>query len=170
MKSKLSWLMLAGLTTVLILSACNTGSTPTPDAAGDTNVQTAIDAYVGETATISNPADVLTTDVKVTGTTQAYALTGGNPPCPGYVNTAPSYVFDVAAELGKLTVSFTGTGDASLAVVTPGGDILCGDPASSGLKPVQEIAKPAQGRYGVWVGRIQMVEELAGKLQVSAAQ
>ena len=124
----------------------------------------------GKSATIAGPADVLSTDVKVTGTTQAYALTGGTPPCPGYVNTGPSYVFDVAAELGMVTVSFSGTGDASLAVVTPSGDILCGDPAASGMKPVQEIPKPAQGRYGVWVGRVAMVEELTGKLQVSGAQ
>jgi hypothetical protein len=166
MKSKFTWLAVAGLAVLFLLGACNTGSTPTPDTADDTNVQDAITQYVGETATIASPDDVLQSDVKVTGTTQAYALTGGNPPCPGYVNTAPSYVFDVAADLTALTVSFTGNGDASLAVVAPNGDILCGDPAASGLKPVQEIAQPQQGRYGVWVGRIQMAEELAGKLEV----
>ena len=169
MVTKHSWTVIAGLVTLLILGACNSGSAPTPAAAGDTGVQSAIDQYIGETGTIHSPADVLTTKVQVTGTTQAYALTGGTPPCPGYVNTAPSYVFDVAAALGTLTISFAGSGDATLATVTPTGDILCGDAATSGLKPVQEIATPGQGRYAVWVGRIQMAEELAGTLEVRSA-
>jgi hypothetical protein len=169
MASKLSWIVITGLLALLVLSACNAPATPAPDAAGAVTAQTAIDQYVGETATIDSPDDLLTTAVQVTGTTQAYALTGGNPPCPGYVNTIPSYVFDVTADLGKLTISFTGSGDATLATVTPTGDILCGDAAASGLKPVQEIAAPAHGRYGVWVGRIQMAEELAGALEVQAA-
>jgi hypothetical protein len=169
MASKSPWIVIAGLLILLTLGACNTASTPAPDTTGGATAQTAIDQYVGETATIDSPDDMLNAAIRVTGTTQAYALTGGNPPCPGYVNTVPSYVFDVTADLGKLTISFAGSGDATLATVTPAGDILCGDTAASGLKPVQEITAPGQGRYGVWVGRIALAEELAGELEVQAA-
>lgn len=169
MASRFSWTVIAGLVILLALGACNTASTPAPAAVGGATAQSAIDQYTGETATIDSPDDLLTAAVRVTGTTQAYALTGGNPPCPGYVNTIPSYVFDVTADLGKLTIAFAGSGEATLATLTPTGEILCGDAAASGLKPVQAITAPAQGRYGVWVGRIAMAEELAGTLEVQAA-
>ena len=169
MASKFPWIVFAGLLILLMLGACNTASTPAPDAAGGATAQSAIDQYTGEIAAIDSPDDVLAAPVRVTGTTQAYALTGGNPPCPGYVNTIPSYVFDVTADLGKLTIALDGSGEATLATLTPTGEILCGDAAASGLKPAQAITAPAQGRYGVWVGRIALAEDLAGELEVQAA-
>lgn len=127
-------------------------------------------AYVGPIGTLQSPNDVLTIDRNLEGITQAVDLTGGSPPCPGWVDTVPSYVFDLMTDLSALQISFAGTDLSTLMVVTPGGqDILCtnleGDTIT--VTPTLEIPQPDQGRYMVYVGRGSLTGVTAGTLTVS---
>jgi hypothetical protein len=64
------------------------------------------------------PGDTLERPLSLAGITQAVSLTGGNPPCPGFVDTVPDYVFDLKTDLAALNISFVGTGLSTLMVVT----------------------------------------------------
>lgn len=127
----------------------------------------ALAAYTGPIGVLQAPTDTLTQALSVSGITQAATLTGGNPPCPGLVNTGvPDYVFDVAAELDAVTVTFDGTTMGTLMIIGPqGAQILCNDNIT--MKPSVVIAPPAQGRYGVLVGRGNMSGANTGTLTVT---
>jgi hypothetical protein len=124
-------------------------------------------AYTGPIGVLQAPTDTLTQALSVEGITQAATLTGGNPPCPGLVNTGvPDYVFEVAADLDAVTVTFDGSTMGTLMIVGPqGAQIFCNDNITT--KPSVVIAPPAQGRYGVLVGRGNMSGANAGKLTVT---
>jgi hypothetical protein len=127
----------------------------------------ALAAYTGPVGVVQAPTDMLTQALSVEGITQAATLTGGNPPCPGLVNTGvPDYVFEVAADLDAVTVSFDGSTMGTLMIVGPqGAQIFCNDNITT--QPSVVIAQPEQGRYGVLVGRGNMSGANTGKLTVS---
>ncbi len=142
------------------------GPTPTPEPLPVDVLVRAIAAYRGPTGTLQAPGDTLTTPLSVEGITQAVAITGGDPPCPGWVNTVPDYVFRVAADLSTVEVSFDGTTTGTLLVVTPqGARILCSDAITA--RPSLTIAQPAQGTYAVLVGRGNLSGANAGRLTVT---
>lgn len=91
--------------------------------------------------------------LSLAGITQAVNLIGGTPACPGYVDTVPDFVFDLATTWLCL-ISFVGTGLSTLMVDAEGQ----GHPLDVGsqeitLTPSLELAQPEQGRYMVYVGR-----------------
>ncbi|HNS01265.1 MAG TPA: hypothetical protein PKM78_02655 [Anaerolineae bacterium] len=165
----------------LLVAACGGAATPAAAPAAGAATPTMeplpaevlakqLAAYTGQVGVLQAPNDTLERPLNLVGITQAVALTGGNPPCPGYVDTAPDYVFDLATDLPKLTVSFVGTDLSTLMVVTPGGsNIFCTDEESQEitLTPSLELTQPAQGRYIVYVGRGNMSGANSGKLTVA---
>jgi hypothetical protein len=128
-------------------------------------------AYVGQVGALQSPSDTLERPLNLVGITQAVDLTGGSPPCPGYVDTAPDYVFDLTTALSVLKIGFVGNDLGTVMVVTPEGkEILCTGLEGMGemtLTPSLEIAQPAQGRYMVYVGRGNLSGANTGKLTVS---
>lgn len=143
-------------------------ASPTPEALPADVIARALAAYNGPIGQLQAPGDTLTAPVNALGVTQAFALTGGNPPCPGWVNTTPDYLFEVSTELNNLVVSFEGSTLGTLMIVGPQGrNIFCTDEAFSGRNPVREIAQPEQGGYAVFVGRANLSGANTGKLTVT---
>jgi hypothetical protein len=158
----------------MLVAACggsgNTGTTAatsTPEPVPADVLARALAAYRGPIGVLQSPSDTLTQPLSVSGITQAVTLTGGNPPCPGLVNTGvPDYVFEVAADLDAVTVTFEGNTMGTLLIVGPqGAQIFCNDNIT--MQPSVVIAPPAQGRYGVLVGRANMTGANTGKLIVA---
>lgn len=158
----------------LLVAACggsgNTGTTAatsTPEPVPADVLARSLAAYRGPVGVLQSPSDTLTQPLSVSGITQAVTLTGGNPPCPGLVNTGvPDYVFEVAADLDAVTVTFEGDTMGTLLIVGPqGAQIFCNDNITS--RPSVVITPPAQGRYGVLVGRGNMTGANTGKLIVT---
>jgi hypothetical protein len=158
----------------LLVAGCggsgNTGTTaatPTPEPVPADVLARALAAYTGPIGVLRAATDTLTQALSVEGITQAVTLTGGNPPCPGWVNTGvPDYVFEVAADLDAVTVTFEGNTMGTLLIVGPqGAQIFCNDNIT--LQPSVVIAQPAQGRYGVLVGRGNLTGANTGKLIVT---
>ena len=158
----------------MLVAACggsgNTGTTaatPTPEPVPADVLARALAAYTGPIGVLQTPSDTLTQPLSVEGITQAVTLTGGDPPCPGLVNTGvPDYVFEVAAELDAVTVTFEGNTMGTLLIVGPqGAQIFCNDNITS--RPSVVIDQPAQGRYGVLVGRGNMTGANTGRLIVA---
>jgi len=158
----------------MLLAACggsnsaSTGAaTPTPEPVPVDVLAQALAAYRGPMGVLQTPSDTLTQPLSVEGITQAVTLTGGDPPCPGLVNTGvPDYVFEVAADLDAVTVTFEGNTMGTLLIVGPqGAQIFCNDNIT--LQPSVAIPQPAQGRYGVLVGRGNMTGANTGKLIVT---
>jgi hypothetical protein len=144
-----------------------TAATPTPEPVPADVLTQALAAYTGPIGVLQAPADTLTQALSVEGITQAVTLTGGDPPCPGLVNTGvPDYVFEVAAELEAVTVTFEGNTMGTLLIVGPqGAQIFCNDNIT--LQPSVVIEQPAQGSYGVLVGRGNMTGANTGRLIVA---
>jgi hypothetical protein len=166
------------LIAVALLAAACGGSTGTETGAATPTLEPVpadvlarqLAAYAGPTGTLQAPGETLERPLNLVGITQAVDLTGGNPPCPGFVDTVPDYVFDLKTDLATLNISFVGTGLSTLMVVTPAGqDIICTDAAEQEitLTPSLELPQPAQGRYMVYVGRGNLSGSNAGKLTVS---
>ncbi len=158
----------------LLVSACggsgNTGTTAatsTPEPVPSDVLTRALAAYTGPIGVLRASTDTLTQALSVEGITQAVTLTGGSPPCPGLVNTGvPDYVFEVAADLDAATVTFEGNTLGTLLLVGPqGAQIFCNDNIT--LQPSVVIDQPAQGRYGVLVGRGNLTGANTGKLIVT---
>lgn len=155
----------------VLVAACggsgSTAATPTPEPLPPDVLVRALAAYTGSVGVLQAPTDTLTQPLSVAGITQAAALTGGNPPCPGWVNTGvPDYVFEVAADLDAVTITFDGSTMGTLAVVGPqGARIFCNDNIT--MKPSVVISQPERGRYGVLVGRANLSGANTGKLTVS---
>ena len=158
----------------LLIAACgssgNTGTTTataTPEPVPADVLVRALAAYTGPVGVLRAPTDTLTVPLSVEGITQAVMLTGGNPPCPGLVNTGvPDYVFEVAVDLDAVTVTFDGSTMGTLVIVGPqGARIFCNDNITT--RPSVVIAQPEQGRYGVLVGRGNMSGANTGKLTVN---
>jgi hypothetical protein len=166
------------LIAVALLAAACGGSTSTETGAATPTLEPVpadvlarqLAAYTGPTGTLQTPGETLERPLNLVGITQAVDLTGGDPPCPGFVDTAPDYVFDLKTDLAALNISFVGTGLSTLMVVTPAGqDIVCTDAEGQEitLTPSLELPQPAQGRYMVYVGRGNLSGANAGKLTVS---
>jgi len=148
-------------------SASTGAATPTPEPVPVDVLAQALAAYTGPIGVLQAPSDIVTQPLSVEGITQAVTLTGGDPPCPGLVNTGvPDYVFEVAADLDTVNVSFDGTALGTILVVGPqGARIFCTENIT--LQPSLLIDQPEQGRYGVLVGRGNMTGANAGKLTVT---
>jgi hypothetical protein len=127
--------------------------------------------YGGEIVALDASTPSTTVDVPdLTGTIPAYTLTGGNPPCPGFVRPAPSLVFTLAADAPAVQIAFAGNQATNLIVVQEGEEIVCPEVAAATITPEITLQDAKAGRYGVWVGRIDMDKPVAGKLTASLTQ
>jgi hypothetical protein len=144
------------------------GSADAGDAAG---VLAAYQNFGGKIVALDASNPTATTDVAdLTGTIAAYSLTGGQPPCPGFVRQAPSLVFTLAADQPSVKVTFAGNQATNLIVVRQGGDIDCPEVEAATLTPEITIKDAKAGQYGIWVGRINMDDPVNGKLTASLSQ
>ena len=127
--------------------------------------------FGGEIVALDASTPSTTVDVPdLTGTIPAYTLTGGNPPCAGFVRQAPSLVFTLAADAPAVKIAFVGNQATNLIVVQEGEEIVCPEVAAATITPEITLNDAKAGRYGVWVGRINMNKAVAGKLTATLSQ
>ncbi len=170
---------------LILLAACGGSSQPaataTADAGSAASSDAASDSAAGVLAAYQNFGGKIvaldannpstTTDVAdLTGTIAAYSLTGGQPPCSGFVRQAPSLVFTLAADQPAVKVSFAGNQATNLIVVKQGGEIDCPEVAAATLTPEITLKDAKAGQYGIWVGRIDMDKAVDGKLTAALSQ
>lgn len=166
-------ILLTLLLAVLLAAACGQPET-TPDDVNEPEEDTAaavLEAYRnfgGEIQELSATNPTLTSEVDdLQGTVPAYDLTGGNPPCTGFVRAVPSLVFTLGADASAVKVAFAGNALSTLIVVAEGEEIVCDPAASPVLKPEMMLETPKAGRYGVWIGRADNQVTLDGALTVT---
>jgi hypothetical protein len=169
------WLFLSALLICLVVLAGCQPSQPTPASApseGETAaaVLQAYRDFGGDIAALDAANPSITVEVtNLTGTVAAYDLTGGNPPCAGFVRSAPSLVFTLAEAAPAVKITFTGNQMANLVVVQEGEEIVCPEDAAATMTPELTLQSPSAGRYGVWVGRIDMDQPVNGRLTAALA-
>lgn len=113
-------------------------------------------------------ASPLTQEVKSAGTIAAFDIDLGDAQCNGYIGDTPDFVFDVNSALDQMTLWLASKQDASLLVVGPQGAAYCNDDSAQGnANPSVIITKPAQGRYGVFVGRLDQDAPVEGTITVT---
>jgi hypothetical protein len=175
----------AALVICLIAGAACAGPQPAPAGADTTASDGAGDAAAGDAAAVLEAyrtfgGDIVALDattpsttvdvVDLTGTVPAYSLTGGNPPCSGFIRTAPSLVFTLAEAAAQVDVAFAGNQASNLIVVQEGEEIVCPEVDAATITPEITLEDVKAGRYGVWVGRIDMEKPVDGKLTVTVAE
>ena len=113
----------------------------------------------------------VTKDFTATGELPAVELQTGDTLCGGLVSVMPDYAFDWSGDAKALNLLVEANVDTTLLVRTPDGSFLCADDAdsSNNLNPLLAIAKPAAGRYLVWVGRVDPSKPVTGKLTLTEA-
>lgn len=129
-------------------------------------LQTDVDAATGEALSPDNtPVSV---DVTSEGTIHVSDLDLDIENCSGFFNSKPDFAFDWTGTTEELNLYFASDVDASLAIITPSDEILCVDDTETGanLNPLVTIGNPAEGRYGVFVGRIQLDAPITGQLTI----
>lgn len=105
--------------------------------------------------------------VTATGTVDASTL---GEECVGFVPAAPDVALNWDGEGELLRIFFHSVGDATLAVVTPDGEILCNDDASGTLfDPMVDIEDAANGRYAIHVGHNEPEISYPGFLVITSA-
>jgi hypothetical protein len=161
---------------LIVLSACG-GQAPTEAAESSAPSDTAAEvleayrSFGGSIVALDAAAPSATVEVAdLTGTIPAYDLTGGNPPCSGFIRQAPSLVFTLAADQPAVHLAFKGNQATNLVVVEEGEDINCPTLAASTVTPELTLEQPTAGRYGVWIGRIDMDKPVEGTLTVTLAK
>lgn len=166
---------------LIILAACGGSSQSAATATADAGsaapsdsaaaVLAAYQNYGGKIIALDANNPTATTAVTdLTGTIAAYDLTGGQPPCSGFVRQAPSLVFTLAADQPGVKVSFLGNQFSNLILVKQGGDIDCPEVAAATLTPEITLEDAKAGQYGIWVGRIDMDKPVNGTLTVALSQ
>lgn len=138
----------------------NTGTLITQTAASE--AATAVD-WRGE--------EELTHTVTVSGTVPAFDLSTPGVMCNGFIHASPDFTFSLNEAPDQLQIFFEGDGDATLTVQDPTGAIFCNDDhvAGANLNPVVDIPAPTMGQYYVFIGRVQLAEEVNGLLTVSGS-
>jgi hypothetical protein len=111
----------------------------------------------------------LTATVTSTGTVPAFLLGSADIVCSGLVADYPDYILAVQGEVENLRIFFEGDQDATLSVVRRDGEPWCNDEAEEGANsnPHVEIAAPAEGLYGIFVGRFDEEVPVTGNLTIT---
>jgi hypothetical protein len=79
-------------------------------------------------------------------------------------------VFTLADTAPTLKLAFAGNQASNLIVVQEGEEIVCPEVAAATITPEITLQAARPGRYGVWVGRIDMDKPVDGKLTVTIAE
>lgn len=96
--------------------------------------------------------DPVVVEVEAGGDTNAVTFDGA---CAGMVNAeGPDITIDLAQPKAPLNIYALSRSDVTLAVRRPNGDWTCDDD-SDGTNPWVRLAKPASGRYAIWVGLVE---------------
>lgn len=113
--------------------------------------------------------DLIQHSVVVSGTVPAFEISIPDRLCNGFIHQQPDYVVNVADEPDHLRFFFEGDGDATLILQDPAGTVHCNDDhvAGDNLNPVIDLTEPAAGHYYVFVGRVQLEDEIRGKLTIA---
>ena len=129
------------------------------------------DAAVEAAAALKAGGAAVTQAFTATGELPAVELQTGDTLCGGLVNVTPDYAFDWSGDAKTLNLLVEANGDTTLLVRAPDGSFLCADDAdgANNLNPLLAIAKPAAGRYLVWVGRLDPSKPVTGKLTLTEA-
>jgi hypothetical protein len=127
-------------------------------------------ANVEDVDALEAGGDDVTVDVTADGNLPVPELLTNDALCGGLVNLTPSYAFDWSGETDALSLFVEADGDTTLLVRAPDGSLLCSDDfGADNLNPLVTIAAPAEGRYLVWVGRIDPTEPVSGVLTITEA-
>jgi hypothetical protein len=172
---------IALLLCLLTLAACSGAqpaatetATTAPDTAANDSAEEVLQAYRtygGEVVPLDAASSSVTVDVvDLAGTIAAYDLTGGNPPCYGFIRTAPSLVFTLAEDQAGIHLSFRGNQVTNLIIVEEGEDVTCPPVAAATATPEFTLENATAGRYGIWIGRIDMDKPVEGQLTVSLVE
>lgn len=125
---------------------------------------------VEDPAALEAGGDDVTVEVTADGDLPVPEMLTNDALCSGLVNLTPSYAFDWSGETDALSLFVEADGDATLLVRAPDGNLLCGDDTGAdNLNPLVTIVEPAEGRYLVWVGRIDPAEPISGVLTITEA-
>lgn len=107
-------------------------------------------AYVTLDLAAGFPLDPFFVSVNGGGELDASALSDT---CHGYIHSNPTVVVNWTGAADMVRAFTYSDADPVLIVQTPTGEFLCADDANAlALDSQLEIAKPAQGRYRVWIG------------------
>ncbi len=165
--------LLAVILVLIAIAGCGqapSNSTASSQDAGDTAeaVLQAYRAYGGAVASLSTTSPTAAADVtNVVGTIPAYDLTGGKPPCAGFLQAVPSLVFALATDAPTVKIAFAGDTPTTLMVVAEGEAIICDERAQFTMTPELTLQQPKAGRYGVWIGRSDLDKPINGKVTVA---
>lgn len=160
----------------LFAAACNQSNSVPGDAdvPAEDSAAAVLQAYRqfgGEIQELNAANATITAEVKdLQGTVPAYDLTGGNPPCAGFVRPVPSLVFNLGEGATSVQFEFTGNALSTLIVVQQDETITCDPSAPPAVKSSLSLDKPAAGKYGVWVGRAATTVPLDGTLTATWAE
>ena len=94
-----------------------------------------------------------------------------NPACNGLVGGVPDYVFRWSGDAEQLRIFFEGDANSTLLVVESAEKaIACADDVATGNgNPLVTIDNPAEGLYGVWIGRLDPAKPVTGILTITTA-
>lgn len=132
---------------------------------------TATTTLAADTIVDWSSEEELTHTLAVSGTVPAFDISTPEMMCNGFIHTLPDFVFNLNESPDHLRIFFEGDGDATLMVQDPAGSVFCNDDHLTGenLNPVVDIPEPAPGQYYVFVGRVQIDEEISGVMTVSGS-
>jgi hypothetical protein len=118
-----------------------------------------------------NAEEKITHTLTVSGSVPAFDISTPEVMCNGFIHTLPDFVFNLSDAPDHLRIFFEGDGDATLMVQDAEGAIFCNDDhvAGENLNPVVDIPAPATGQYYVFIGRVQIDEEIRGVMTVSGS-
>lgn len=107
--------------------------------------------------------------VKSAGEIAAFDIEFSGAQCSGFIADTPDYVFDISTAVNQVAVFFEGKQDAALLVAGPDGFVACNDDSATGsnTNPLVKIEKPKQGRYAVFVGRLNKDAPVEGTIVVT---
>lgn len=111
---------------------------------------------------------VLEASVSGAGVVPAQSFALGEIACAGYINLAPSFVFNLEEASATLSVLFNGDADAALIVRLPDESFVCNaDAAADNLNPQVRLEGAPAGDYAVWVGVMSPDSVVPGTLIIS---
>jgi hypothetical protein len=135
--------MAASAVILAAIIATTAGATTAPQQAPET-------AFIAINPAAGFPLDPFVISLQAGGPLDASTVASG---CKGFVAEAPAVTVDYKGKAELLKIFFYSDGDPVLLLQTPDGKFICNDNTNPALlDPMVTLAKPAQGRYSIWLG------------------